>query len=490
MIQLRTYQTSAIAEIRKHFAAGRRRVLFVLPTGGGKTVTFAYMALEAAAKQKRVLIVTDRIELLSQAGGTLAKFGIIATKINAQTKSNPNQLPGYVFTAMAETLKRRINMPSYEKFLQSFDLIIFDEAHKQSFSKLLAVCNEKSFIIGATATPWRGGATAIPLAKEYDAMINAAEVLDLIGNGSLVDAVAYGAPIDLAGVHTKAGEYDEKELFEKYNKRELYAGVVEKYNTHAPNTKALVFCINVKHSILTAQAFNAAGISARHLDAESEPAKRAQTLSDFKAGAFKVLCNVGLFTTGYDEPSIETIILDRATKSLSLFLQMCGRGSRPYENKPNFTIIDMGNNIFEHGFWQQNRAEQWAKTFQGSTKKKSDKKQAPNIFYCENCGAILAVGVKMCPMCLTIVPPKERAIVEATKQAEFVKLEWSEMPAHLKGRSFKELAPAELEEVRNLRGYKLGWLIRQLGTVERLKEYADLKGYKPGFVFKNMQFVN
>jgi len=80
--------------------------------------------------------------------------------------------------------------------------------------------------------------------------------------------------------------------------------------------------------------------------------------------------------------------------------------------------------------------------------------------------------------------------VEPTKQAEFVKLEWSEMPAHLKGRNFKELAPAELEEVRKLRGYKLGWLLRQLGTLERLKEYADLKGYKPGFVFKNMQFVN
>ena len=62
-----------------------------------------------------------------------------------------------------------------------------------------------------------------------------------------------------------------------------------------------------------------------------------------------ILCNVGVLTTGFDEPSIETIILNRATKSLSLYLQMVGRGSRLSENKEKFLVLDLGKNTTRHG---------------------------------------------------------------------------------------------------------------------------------------------
>lgn len=490
MIQLRPYQNHAIYNARQNFAAGIKRVLLVAPTGAGKTVMFSHMAHTAISRGHRVLIVTDRLELINQAGGTLGKFEMHATKVDAGQKTNPNLLPGKLFTAMAETLKRRLKggqAEKYERFLESFNFVIFDEAHKQSFRPLLAALPESTFVIGATATPWRAGSMAPALAAEYGAMINTAEVLELIALGSLVPAESYGAPMDLSGVHVTAGEYNDKELFDKFNKRELYANVVQKYKDIAPNTKALCFCVNVEHSKNTARAFVEAGILSRHLDAESGEAERTQTLADFRAGTFQVLCNVGLFTTGYDEPTVTTIILNRATKSLALFLQMCGRGSRPYPGKSSYTIIDMGNNILEHGFWEQNRAELWAQTFHGSPPKEK-KKQAPNIIFCEKCAAIMPAGTKICPMCFAEMPKVVRKFEEPTKDVQLVKLSYNELPAELK-KPYNQMTVAELESVRSLRGYKIGWLVRQLENVEQLREYANLKGYKPGFVFKNLDLL-
>lgn len=108
---------------------------------------------------------------------------------------------------------------------------------------------------------------------------------------------------------------------------------MDKYRKFADGTKAVVFCVNVKHSKKVVESFKAAGISAVHLDGKTPKPERARILEAYKRGQYRVLSNVDVLTAGFDEWTIETIIVNLATKSLPKWLQMCGRGSRitPHE---------------------------------------------------------------------------------------------------------------------------------------------------------------
>ena len=85
-IQLYNYQQAVTDEIRNLIGQGIKHILIQLPTGGGKTVIFSYIAQNAALKENNVLIITDREELLSQAGSTIRKFDINCSYIRAGAK--------------------------------------------------------------------------------------------------------------------------------------------------------------------------------------------------------------------------------------------------------------------------------------------------------------------------------------------------------------------------------------------------------------------
>jgi type I site-specific restriction endonuclease len=101
------------------------------------------------------------------------------------------------------------------------------------------------------------------------------------------------------------------------------------------------------------ETFREAGYGIRHLDNTSSPEERKEILSWFKKTPDAILTSVGILTTGFDEPTVETIILNRATKSLTLYFQMIGRGSRKLPNKDEFTVIDLGNNAARFGLWSE-----------------------------------------------------------------------------------------------------------------------------------------
>lgn len=99
------------------------------------------------------------------------------------------------------------------------------------------------------------------------------------------------------------------------------------------------------------ETFREAGFDVRHLDNTSSTEERKDILHWFKHTPNAILTSVGILTTGFDEPTVETIILNRATKSLTLYFQMIGRGSRKLETKNEFTVIDLGNNAARFGLW-------------------------------------------------------------------------------------------------------------------------------------------
>lgn len=389
-IKLRPYQSELIQNLRFSLR-DNDKIIAVLPTGGGKTFTFSFMVRSAWQKGLKVLIITDRIELISQAGGSLKSIGLQPIAIEAG--KNPS-LKASLYTAMSETLNRRLAKPDYQEWLKSIDLVIIDECHKRSFTKLMPFFKEAAKVIGFTATPVREGKKD-QLAETYTDIVQGVEIEFLVKNGYLAKPNYYGVKADLNGIHTKRGDYDQNEVAERFSKTKLYRGVVENWKKRTPDTKTIVFSSNINNSLEIVEEFKSVGVPVRHLDSNMSKGDRDRVLRWFKNTPNSVLSNVGILTTGFDEPSIETVILYRATKSLSLYLQMVGRGSRVIEGvKTEFNILDFGNNIMTHGFWHEPRS--WDLDIK---KSKDSPKGEAVLKNCPNCEAFIPASAIVCSEC-------------------------------------------------------------------------------------------
>jgi superfamily II DNA or RNA helicase len=199
MISLRPYQEIAIQNLRQAYADGHKKVILCAPTGAGKTVMFSAIAQGAIQKGKRVMILTDRGELLWQAGGALNNLAIVPELITADTTWV--NLSQRIFVAMIETIYRRCEQRIYSELLNSVDLFIFDECHKRTFDKLFPLLPSHARVLGATATPYREG-KGTPLTDLYSHMVEASTIPSLISDGYLAKPSYYSVPIDLSGVKT------------------------------------------------------------------------------------------------------------------------------------------------------------------------------------------------------------------------------------------------------------------------------------------------
>ena len=222
MIKLREYQEKTINSLRQKMSIGLKRLIMSCATGGGKTVMFCYMISQALQKNKRCLILTHRTELLTQAGGTLENFGLVAIIVNPKNKKI--DFAKNLYVAMTKTVMSRINkITDYKNWLQSFDLIIIDESHLQDFNGLFEYFNPKTFVIGATATAERKGNQS-SLDEFYQDIVNEISISELIELGFLAKPNSFGVSIDLSKVKTKAGDYDNEMLGDLYNQIGLYDG--------------------------------------------------------------------------------------------------------------------------------------------------------------------------------------------------------------------------------------------------------------------------
>src|SRR5690625_3195063 len=126
-------------------------LLYQLPTGGGKTVVFSEIVRRYLKEtDKKVMVLTHRIELCKQTSKMLSGFGVRNKIINSKIKELPDQDEYMCFVAMVETLNNRLNDEKVE--LDNLGMVIIDEAHYNSFRKLFKFF-EQCFILGVTATP-------------------------------------------------------------------------------------------------------------------------------------------------------------------------------------------------------------------------------------------------------------------------------------------------------------------------------------------------
>lgn len=461
IFQDRGYQRRYKNKLRAGFKSHKRQVMCA-PTGAGKTRMFSDMAFSSLQKSKKVAIVTDRIELCKQSYESVSHHTGDFEILKSGRFLGENHR-GVI--AMVETLNNRINAG----WKWRPDLLIIDEAHKRNFNKIIDHWSH-AYTIGATATP-----IGDHFHKYYTNIVNETDIPELIKLGFLARCRAYQMQDDLSDLKVSHGEFTEKSQYSHFNKSNLYSGVVEKWKEKAYGLKTLVFCVNVAHAENTALEFSREGVRTRCLTSGTHPNERDQILSDYSAGKFEVLVNCGILTTGFDEPDIRCIIVNRATNSLSLWLQMNGRGSRIADGKEEFIVLDFGMNHDRHGLWNAER--KWE--ISPPRKKQAGAAAVKN---CPKCEVMLYASARKCIFCGyeyplidkelkygTLVEINENKDVTGLNKnisdltlEELYKLQLSKrLNTHLVWRVVRSRGPEEVFKFSVMAGYKSGWVRRQ-----------------------------
>lgn len=405
-IKLRPYQEKAVGEIREALCK-YRRVLFCAPCGMGKTVCFSYIAKESQKFNRKVLIVSNRSEILMQNGGALQGFGLDVDYISPKHKSVPTK---NVAVGMAQTLKRRVDNTEWLDYLREVDILITDECHCCEMDFLYSLVRDDCWVLGASATPCRRSHQA-QLGYFFRALVVSVTVKELQEQGYLSKSHHYSivAPsLDGLNIDSGTGDYNRKQLAQRFESRKIYTGIVKEYLRLTPHKKAICFCVSSSQAIEMTKEFEANGVSARYIlsgnfdDDNTYSGKREQIFEDFKNNEFEVLVNVGVCTAGFDQRDIDVVILNFATVSLSKYLQSVGRGSRITDTKRDFVVLDAGRNYDKFGVYEADRQfSLW------HDDRKSVGVMAMKICDTEKrdcngllgCGAMIPVTMKVCPAC-------------------------------------------------------------------------------------------
>ncbi|MCT4561948.1 MAG: DEAD/DEAH box helicase family protein [Crocinitomicaceae bacterium] len=325
-------------------------LLYQLPTGGGKTVIFSEITRQYIQKwEKKVLILTHRIELSVQTSKQLSAIGVGNKIINSEIKTLEDQDEYQCFIAMVETLNNRLH--DDENFIKGVGLVIVDEAHYNSFRKIFQYYQDAN-ILGVTATPLSSN-RSLPLNDNYNKLLVGESISSLIEGGYLSDAETFTYDVNLHGLKIGSnGDFTVSSSELVYGNYFMQEKLLFAYEEVAVGNKTLIFNSGIETSMRVEEMFKKRGFKIRHLDSTFSDKDRKDVLRWFKETPDAILTSVGILTTGFDEPTVQTIILNRATRSLTLYHQMIGRGSRKLPNKSQFKIIDLGNNVRRFGFWQ------------------------------------------------------------------------------------------------------------------------------------------
>lgn len=335
----REYQYDGVTQLIRYIKDGYKRIVFQLPTGGGKTVCFSYFLQR----------------YFKTFPSAIAKTIVHRTEIQQQTYKmfrsfNIDNVPVLMVETFFNTLKKG-------KYTAT-QVIIIDECHIGNFRKIVDYFPD-AIIVGFSATPL-SASKKHPLSAQYEKIVVCVGIEELIklhdedSTTGLVRGRHYKPKTDLnkSNIRKRSDEYSMEDMGIEFSRPKLIDTVIHNYKLYGEGKKALVFNTTIEHNNLVNEAFLIAGFNSRAIDSEhATDEERKEIFKWFKETDGSILNNIGIATTGYDEPSIYNIIVNRITLSLTLWHQMCGRGGRPFTGKNYFNIIDLGGNIDIHGPW-------------------------------------------------------------------------------------------------------------------------------------------
>ena len=347
-IPLRPYQAKCLEAVLVAFKAGRRSIGVSLPTATGKTILFCALVRLAVGIGKKCLIIAHRDELIRQPVQRMAdvwgdhpEIGVIKAE-----RFEPDK---QIVIASIQTLCRRL-----DKF-PAFDLVITDEAHHLSngntydrtLSRLWEL-NPNMKHLGVSATLFRSDKKS--MAGIFEEITFELTTLEAMADGWLcpIEYISVKTDQTLDGVGTARGDFKIGELSRTVNTPERNELVVESFLERASDRKAIVFAVDVSHAQALSETFQDAGIEAACVHGETPIDERRAMLEDLHTGKLQVVTNCMVLTEGFDEPSVDCLVLARPTKSKGLYIQMMGRGLRLYPGKQDCCVIDMQDHLSRH----------------------------------------------------------------------------------------------------------------------------------------------
>mgnify|MGYP005844028615 CR=1 FL=1 len=409
VIQLRPYQTEAIAAVYDHLRQRDDHPCVVIPTAGGKTPVMATICRDAVQQWNgRVLILAHVKELLEQAADKLHamapdlwnRIGVYSAGLKSRDTEHP------IIVAGIQSVYRRAAE------LDRFDLILIDEAHMlppdgegmyRTFLSEARIVNPNVRLVGLTATPYRM-TTGMICGPAPENLLNhvcyEVGVRELIVQGYLcpLKTKAGRRKVDTSGLHIRGGEFIAGEVEALMDDDSLVRSAChEIVNQTQDRHSVLVFAAGVRHALHVQRVVGEMGHECGFVCGDTLPFERTETLKRFKNGELKYLVNVNVLTTGFDAPNIDCVALLRPTNSPGLYYQMVGRGFRLDPTKKNCLILDFGGNILRHGPVDALEIKD----------RSSGGGEAP-AKECPQCQAVIHAAYSLCPECGYEFPPPKR----------------------------------------------------------------------------------
>jgi DNA repair protein RadD len=412
-MQLREYQISAIDKIRASMRSGKKSIILQASCGAGKTIISGEIVNSAIEKGKRVLFLVNRRDLVYQTVEKYCQFGI-GEEVGVILAGEDSHLGRPIQCATLQTYGRRLKLEEItsNKWFHDADLLIYDECHSANaptYNEIVKIYRESGkYIIGLSATPM--GARGTGLSDTFEEIIECVPMNELIKDGFLVPAVHF-APHkpDLTGVGDIGNDYNQKQLGKAVDKPKLIGEILENWLNIACGRKTIIFATNVKHSKHLRDKFSNNGISIAHIDSHTNDEDRKKVYNDFEHGDLQIITNVGVACEGSDLPICSCICVAKPTKVLSRWLQMAGRGARPYPGKDNYYILDFSGCIDQHGYVDD--PVEWSLDGKKlAATKKIIRKKEKTLITCDMCKHVFTG--RECPNCHFIIPDWGKRIEE------------------------------------------------------------------------------
>ncbi len=345
----------------------------VLPTGSGKSLIIADIAHRLEGD---TIVLQPNREILEQNYKKMCSYGVEDCAIFSAS-FNKKDIGRITFATIGSVANQM------DRFAH-FQNVIIDECHWVNpkggqYIDFIKAADRK--VLGLTATPYRLASTSQPVKDEkgkvqtdlfgdpvmergailrfitrtnpkvFKDVIYLCQVGDLLKRGYLAKLKYYDVTPgcflqkDIKR-NTTGMDFDSDSVVENFQRVNMYSYLVNivRRLQKAGRMSILVF----SHSVSEAYALKSAIVNCECVTGTTPDAERSSILRRFKAGEVQVVVNVGVLTTGFDYPELETVVLGRPTMSLALYYQMVGRAIRPCEGKDAW-IVDLCGNFDRFG---------------------------------------------------------------------------------------------------------------------------------------------
>lgn len=394
MIKLRPYQSEAVELIYSKWRTKRKLILW-MNMGAGKSETASYIVQDCLKDNMPCVLIVRGRELVKNLSERLDKYKIDhSVHMAGHYRFNRSKL---VQVCSIDTMMSRNDYPYSDRQC----VVILDECHK-NYEKIFERY-QTQYILGMSATPFA------PDMSMYDDYVCPIEPYELRDMGVLVPEKIYCPHIiDTSSLKIVAGDFKRDQVEQLVTNGEIVGNVISDYLEYGEGRPAVCFAVSVEHSKQLRDEFIKQGISAIHCDASSNDDERKKAKEELENGTIKVLCNVDIFSVGWDCPIVSCIILARPTWSLIWYLQAIGRGIRSHANKNDCIILDNAGNVFRHGTPYRPREISLEK----KEKKKKSYKADEAVRTCLECYAVYESKEINCPYCGAIPPVREIKKIE------------------------------------------------------------------------------